>query len=279
MWQSLFLFPDIVKSAIGLSAIKCAMIDPRGEDKMSVFRISKNKNFTVMSNYHFKEKGMSLKAKGLLSLMLSLPDTWDYSVSGLVKLSKDGKDSVMTALAELEKFGYLTRTQMVNSKGQFSGVEYNIFEEPQPKTAVSANPISANEISAKAHSANRGQLNTNSIKNLKDKDIKELSTKESTVVPDEIYDFLLEEIEDDELRELYMDYILMRTNFSPLTLQGLKNLLSRGERLSEFNTSVHKAIVETAIINNWQNIYAPKPEEKMGRDSRLEEHKKIFFGD
>ena len=246
---------------------------------MSVFRISKNKNFTVMSNYHFKEKNMSLKAKGLLSLMLSLPDTWDYSVSGLVKLSKDGKDSVMTALAELEKFGYLTREQMTNAKGQFSGVQYNIFEEPQTDSAVSANPISDNEISGNSHSENQRQLNTNSINHLENKDIKELSTKAGAPISDEIYDFLLEEIEDDELRELYMDYILMRNENSPITLKGLKMLLARGDRLSEFNTNIHKAIVETAIINNWQNIYAPKPEEKLGRNSQLEERKKFYLGD
>jgi hypothetical protein len=76
---------------------------------MSVFRINKTANYTVMSNHHFKEKRMSLKSKGLLSLMLSLPDTWDYSISGLATLSKDGKDSIMSALAELEKFGYLHR--------------------------------------------------------------------------------------------------------------------------------------------------------------------------
>ena len=73
---------------------------------MSIIRVHKTANYTVMSNNHFKEKQMSLKAKGLLSLMLSLPDDWNYSVSGLVKLSKDGKDSVMSALAELETFGY-----------------------------------------------------------------------------------------------------------------------------------------------------------------------------
>ena len=246
---------------------------------MSVFRISKTKNFTVMSNYHFKEKDMSLKAKGLLSLMLSLPDTWDYSISGLVKLSKDGKDSVMTALAELEKFGYLTRTQLTNSKGQFSGVEYNIFEEPQPDSAVSANMNSAFEKAEKSNTENPPQLNTNSIKNLKNKDIKELSTKPGGLIPDEIYEILIADVEDDELRELYMDYVLMRNETSPLTPKGLKMLISRGFRLSEYNPNIHKGIVETAIINNWQNIYAPKPEEKMNRNSKLEEHGRILFGD
>ena len=246
---------------------------------MSVFRISKTKNFTVMSNYHFKEKDMSLKAKGLLSLMLSLPDTQDYSVSGLVRLSKDGKDSVMTALAELEKFGYLTRTQMTNEKGQFSGIEYNIFEEPQPQTAVPENQISDNQTSENRISEKPPQLNTNSINHLENKDIKELSTKTGGLIPDEIYDILIDDVEDHELRELYMDYVLMRNETSPLTPKGLKMLISRGFRLSEFNPDVHKAIVETAIINNWQNIYAPKPEEKMSRNSVLEKHGKILFGE
>ena len=93
-----------------------------------------------MSNYHFKEKKMSLKAKGLLSLMLSLPDDWNYSISGLVTLSKDGKDSVMSALGELEEFGYLTRVRLTNSKGQFSGVEYNIYEEPQRENPNAVTP-------------------------------------------------------------------------------------------------------------------------------------------
>ena len=245
---------------------------------MSVFRISKTKNFTVMSNYHFKEKGMSLKAKGLLSLMLSLPDDWDYSISGLVRLSKDGKDSVMTALTELEKFGYLTREQLTNEKGQFSGVQYNIFEEPQKESAVPANPISEKEKSEKSNSEKPRQLNTNSINHLENKDIKELSTKVGGLIPDEIYDILIAEIEDDELRELYMDYVLMRNECSPLTPKGLKMLIARGFRLSEYNPNIHKSILETAIINNWLNIYAPKPEEKLNRNNTLEEHGKILFG-
>lgn len=246
---------------------------------MSVFRISKTKNFTVMSNYHFKEKKMSLKAKGLLSLMLSLPDDWDYSVSGLVTLSRDGKDSVMTALAELEKFGYLTREQMTNEKGQFSGVAYNIFEEPQLDIAVPANQTSEKQKSAKQNAEKPPQLNTNSSITNENKDIKELSTKPGSLIPDEIYEILIADVEDNELRELYMDYVLMRNETSPLTPKGLKMLIARGYRLSEFNPNIHKGIVETAIINNWQNIYAPKPEEKMNRNSVLEGHGKILFGE
>ena len=114
----------------------CTMARVEGVRILSVIRVHKSANYTVMSNHHFKEKEMSLKAKGLLSLMLSLPDDWNYSINGLVKLSKDGKDSVMSALAELEKFGYLTREKKTNEKGQFSGVEYNIYEQPQRDNPV-----------------------------------------------------------------------------------------------------------------------------------------------
>ena len=246
---------------------------------MSVFRINKNKNFTVMSNHHFKEKNMSLKAKGLLSLMLSLPDTWDYSVSGLVTLSKDGKDSVMSALAELEKFGYLTRKQLTNEKGQFNGVEYCIFEEPQPVNSIAENQNSEKENSENQNAENPPQLNTNSINHLKNLITKELSTKGEGEIPDEIYSILTDSIDDDELRELYLEYINSRSKTSPLTPQGLKLLIARGERLSEFDINVHKGMIETAIINNWQNIYAPKEEEKKRKPDKLEEHGKILFGD
>ena len=73
---------------------------------MAIFRIEKNKNYTVMSNYHFKEKNMTLKAKGLLSLMLSLPDDWDYSINGLVAICKENETSIKNTLEELKKFGY-----------------------------------------------------------------------------------------------------------------------------------------------------------------------------
>lgn len=82
---------------------------------MPVVRINKTQNYTVMSNYHFREKEMSLKAKGLLSIMLSLPDDWDYSISGLVAICKENETEIKSILKELEEFGYLERT-MTNLK-------------------------------------------------------------------------------------------------------------------------------------------------------------------
>ena len=211
---------------------------------MSIMRVHKTGNFTVMSNYHFKEKKMSLKAKGLLSLMLSLPDDWDYSVSGLATLSKDGKDSVMTALAELEKFGYLTRQRLVNEKGQFDGIEYNIYEQPQEEIPIAETPISAKENTEKPISENPAQLNTNSIKDLFNELFIVLNTK------------------DVRLMELYQEYIKMRDSINaPLTKSGLVKLIERCERLSKNNVMIQKVLLENAIINNWKNVYLPREEE------------------
>lgn len=220
---------------------------------MAIIRVNKTKNYTVLSNHHFKEKGMSLKAKGLLSLMLSLPDDWNYSIAGLVSLSKDGKDSVMAALAELEKFRYLNRVRTTNSKGQFSGVEYNIYEEPQPENPVAEKQNSEKQNEEKSNSGKPPLLNTKFTKNLNNKVIKELNTKEI-----ELEAVLLSSVSNESLRDLYRDYIEMRAGINaPLTERGLKMLIQRNERLSNLNLEVQKILLETAIINNWKNIYSP----------------------
>lgn len=230
---------------------------------MSVFRINKTNNFTVMSNYHFKEKKMSLKAKGLISLMLSLPDDWDYSISGLATLSKDGKDSIMSALSELEAFGYLTRKRITNEKGQFAGVEYNIFETPQPKEPVSDNSNSDNANEGNANSEKPAQLNTNSINHLLDKVFIELSTKEH----------------DAELIHLYREYIKMRENMNaPLTELGLQKLIERAKKLSKDNIRVEKVLLENAIINNWKNVYPPRESELERMTADMRNEMKSLFG-
>ncbi len=220
---------------------------------MSIIRVNKTKNYTVLSNHHFKEKNMSLKAKGLLSLMLSLPDDWNYSIAGLVSLSKDGKDSVMAALAELEKFGYLNRLRTTNSKGQFSGVEYNIYEEPQKDNPVAEKQNEDKQNAGNTNAENPPLLNTKFTKNLNNKNIKELNTKEL-----EMEAILVSLVANEELRELYRDYIEMRGSINvPLTERGLKMLIQRNERLSNLNVDIQKVLLETAIINNWKNIYSP----------------------
>jgi hypothetical protein len=95
-----------------------------------VFRVERNKNFTVMANYHLKDKRLSLKAKGLLSVMLSLPDDWNYNMKGLARLSKDGIDSVRSTVNELERYGYVTRHRIRTETGQLADTEYLVRECP-----------------------------------------------------------------------------------------------------------------------------------------------------
>lgn len=97
---------------------------------MAVFRVEKNDNYTVMSNYHLRDSALSLKAKGLLSQMLSLPDEWDFTLSGLAKINKESKDAIRTAVQELEKAGYIDRRQTQDENGKFSCNEYVIHEQP-----------------------------------------------------------------------------------------------------------------------------------------------------
>lgn len=123
---------------------------------MSVFRINKNKNYTVMSNYHLKDKTLSLKAKGLLSIMLSLPDNWDYSIQGLTKICKEGEMAIKSSLSELKEHSYLIMTKENNAKGQFCWI-YDIFEAPQP---YPENPPMVNPPMVNPSMEYQGQLNT-----------------------------------------------------------------------------------------------------------------------
>lgn len=128
---------------------------------MSVFRVAKNRNYTIMSNHHLKDKNLSFKAKGLLSYMLSLPDDWDYSLVGLCKASKDNKTAIQSTLKELKEYNYLEITRERTEKGQFEWV-YNIFEKPKPYTDF---PYMENP-----STENQPQLNTKKINTKKKKD-------------------------------------------------------------------------------------------------------------
>ena len=115
---------------------------------MAVIRVSKTKGFSVMSNYHLRDKNLSLKAKGLLSMMLSLPDGWHYTIRGLASICKEGVESISSGIRELEKCGYVRRHQP-NIDGKFQEIEYVIYEMPQNEAAS----ISENKTPGKGSSA------------------------------------------------------------------------------------------------------------------------------
>lgn len=135
---------------------------------MAVFRVEKTRDYTVMANHHLRNTELSLKAKGLLSLMLSLPEEWDYTTKGLARICKDGVDSICAGVRELEEHGYVVRERIRNPNGQLGAIEYTILEQPQePKrekpereNPVQANPVLDAPVLGKPEQENPAQLNT-----------------------------------------------------------------------------------------------------------------------
>ena len=113
---------------------------------MAVFRIDKTRDYTVMSNHHLRNTELSLKAKGLLSLMLSLPDNWDYTTKGLARICKDGVDSICAAVRELEEHGYVIRERVRGANGQLGSIEYTILEQPAEPSPERENPVQVKPI-------------------------------------------------------------------------------------------------------------------------------------
>lgn len=136
---------------------------------MAVFRIEKTRDYTVMSNHHLRNTDLSLKAKGLLSLMLSLPEEWDYTTKGLARICKDGVDSICAGVRELEDHGYVVRERVRNANGQLGAIEYTILEQPRPpepkrekperENPVQANPVLGSPVLGKPEQENPDQLN------------------------------------------------------------------------------------------------------------------------
>ena len=135
---------------------------------MAVFRVERTRDYTVMSNYHLKDKRLSLKSKGLLSQMLSLPDDWDYTLSGLSVINRESKDAIRSALNELEAAGYIRRRQTTDASGKFSSNEYIIYERPtEPEPPLdkpsSENPTTLNTKKPITKKLNTDLSNTDSI--------------------------------------------------------------------------------------------------------------------
>ena len=138
---------------------------------MAVFRVEKNQNYTVMSNHHLRNTDLSLKSKGLLSQMLSLPEEWDYTLKGLSKINREGIDAIREAIRELERAGYVTRTRVRNEKGQLGAADYVIHEFPMPPNPILENPTQGKPISENPTLDNPMQENPTQLN-------KELSNKE-----------------------------------------------------------------------------------------------------
>ncbi|MCD7918741.1 MAG: helix-turn-helix domain-containing protein [Clostridiales bacterium] len=217
---------------------------------MPVFRVEKNTNYTTMSNYHLRDRNLTLKAKGLLSLCLSLPETWDYSVRGLVAICKEGKDSIVKILQELEQYGYLERHQLRRDDGKMGGIEYVIYEMPRepctekpcagnPDTVKpdTDNPDAAKPDAAKPRPENPPQLNKEQLSK------EELNTDSN------------KRKNEKEPRHQYGEYgnvLLSDSELSSLQAEFPQDYQRRIKRLSEYMASTGKSYKShLATIRSW----------------------------
>ena len=233
---------------------------------MAVIRVGKSRNYTVMSNYHLREKNMSFKAKGMLSVMLSLPDNWDYSIAGLASISKENETAVKSTLNELKEFGYVKVTKLMPNESSTGRIEYiyDVYEKPiqeGEKQGVENLPVEILPVEVQAVE-HQGQLNT------KESNTKELNTKESNTNKKETVTSIIEEAPV-ELQENLNDFIEMRKkNKSAMTVKAVKLLISKLDKLSGGDIAVSNAILEQSIINGWKSVYELKGGQAGGQHRR-----------
>ncbi len=266
---------------------------------MSVIRINKTKDYTVMSNYHFRDKGLSLAAKGLLSLMLSLPEDWDYSVAGLTTLNRDGRDKIMTTLKELEDHKYLIRTRQRDEKGLLKGTIFDIFEFPQtedflkelkntrfhPKSENPTldkptldkptldnptldKPTLANPMLEKPTQYNTYLSNTkesNTYLNESKKALQDRNSKRKT-----FNEIIEEQIDSLELQDALKAYIQMRlANGFKLTNQTLEIMLKQLYDIAHDDISRIK-VVNNATIGGYKRFFPLDNDSKKAKESFME---------
>lgn len=139
---------------------------------MGVIRVEHNANYTTMSNYHLRDERLSLRAIGLMSKMLSLPEDWDYTVKGLAAIVKEGRDAVRKALMELEAAGYLVREQGRSAGGNFAANDYTLYEEPQA-SPLTEKPSTVKPTTVKPSADLPTSVNPPQLNNLNNKETKE----------------------------------------------------------------------------------------------------------
>lgn len=213
---------------------------------MAIFRVEKTKDYTVMSNYHLRDKNLTLKAKGLLSWMLSNTEGWDYSVNGIVAVMKENRDAICSALAELEDYGYLTRRK-IRDGGKFGGVEYLITELPCTENPYTENP----------NTENPQQINTNLNKELKEN--KSLPKGKEEQAPKKSYKDVFEDPENKIVKDALVKFInaCKGRNYNPKVDTVEKFAKTLRDNAKE-DPALAMAMVDQSIEKGWKDIYPLK---------------------
>jgi superfamily I DNA/RNA helicase len=229
----------------------------------TIIRVEKTREFVVMNNRFLRNKQMSLKAKGLLALCLSLPDDWDYSINGLVAITKESVTAVRNAMKELEELGYMKINKFQNEKGHFN-YEYVIYETPHIENLHVDNADMENLV-----------VENQVVENVIQQSI------ENKVLNNKVFNnniLYIDEHANASINQLLKDYLEMREEIkAPLSERGLKMLLTRIEKLSNGNERVQQMMLESAIQNQWKNVFRPKDEEIEAASKALVESLRSFY--
>ena len=229
-----------------------------------IFRAEKTKNYTVMSNYHLRDNNLSLKAKGLMSLLLSLPDDWDFSINGLLSLIKESETCLRSTLEELKKFNYLIVTKYNDENGRFDYI-YNLYEIPQTELIPDPQKPDIQNL----YMENGGQLNTNIINterlNTDSKEKSRKKEKSTKITALEALEGFKEEFNlSDELTETFKDFIEMRKEIKdPITVNGLKRAINTLFKLSA-DPGEQLEIINQSIIAGYKGLFPLKPYQRQG---------------
>lgn len=258
---------------------------------MAIFRVEKNQNYTTVSNYHLRDANLTLKAKGLLTQMLSLPEEWDYTLTGLAQINREGKDAIRTAVQELEQAGYIIRRQTHDSAGNFAGNEYIIHEQPttlptaqayaeygpEEEAPLSENPTTDAPSSEKPSSENPTQLS----KDISSKDNKRKNKKkEPTYTPltdEQLSAYVIQCIKaiatpiwSNEAKnavyihvmQLYSEYREVRKARPMRTETSVRRTFEKLQRWAGDNPVAMIEILAEALANGWQGIQPPHGQAK-----------------
>ena len=247
---------------------------------MAVIRVEKNANYTTMCNQHLKDKNLSLKAKGLLSMMLSLPDEWHYSVKGLKGICKESVNTINGILGELEENQYLIRRRKYY-EGKISEWEYIIFETKDEYQSyilhLKNEDIEEQDIN-NLHLRNEDIENEDVYKNNKELNIKELNTEKTNTKQkkrakahskkSESFDEILNSLNNKDLEDAFKEFINMRKEIKkPLTPYALKLAIKELFKLSDDSEEMI-AIVNQSIANSWQGLFPLKQKQKYQQSNK-----------
>lgn len=222
---------------------------------MPVIRIEKQKNYTIMSNYHLQDRNISLKAKGLLSYMLSLPDYWEYSITGLASICKEGPDCIRSTVKELEDAGYITRTRQRLENGQLGGIEYVLRERPF-ESQSDDKPISENPTQVEATVENPRQINNVSKKERTKQSPysppRDKKQKKELIIPSQ-----QETGFSDKTQAIFEDWLKYKKESHRFIYKetGLKNLIAEIKaNIQRYNETIVEQVMRRSISNSWSGI-------------------------